>query len=63
MAETVDMFRNAEIAVVEHFGWYGRTPANTRVNVGPGGARPCGTQKEFLFPTFEAGMLLKTNEA
>jgi hypothetical protein len=45
-------------------------PTCTRVNCGVGGARPRpkpvrpnGGQKEFLFRTFEAGMLLKTNEA
>ena len=30
---------------------------------GPNAVRPDGTQKKFFFPTFEAGMLLKTNEA
>ncbi len=30
---------------------------------GPNAVRPGGTQKKIFFPTFEAGMLLKTNEA
>jgi hypothetical protein len=65
-AERVDVFGEAESAVVE--GLSSRTAANTRsgfgtecgLETGPKAGHPYDRQEEFFFSTFKAGTLLKT---